>query len=153
MKNADIGRAVQIAANFAVVAGIIFLGVELHQNNELLDAEARQGRIDRSINGQNFFGNPDVAVAIAKIQDGEDLTSVERLQVNAYVMSFFRLWEANFEEVQRGTLDDSTILMRQRRILRKGTINGIPLQDYWAAYKSFSSAEFREWVEENLGNK
>src|SRR5210317_429161 len=105
MKNADIGRAVQIAANFAVVAGIIFLGVELHQNNELLDAEARQGRIDRSINGQNFFGNPDVAVAIAKIQDGEDLTSVERLQVNAYVMSFFRLWEANFEEVQRGTLD------------------------------------------------
>ena len=153
MKNADIGRAVQIAANFAVVAGIIFLGVELHQNNELLDAEARQGRIDRSINGQNFFGNPDVAVAIAKIQDGEDLTSVERLQVNAYVMSFLRLWEANFEEVQRGTLDDSTILMRQRRILRKGTINGIPLQDYWAAYKGFSSAEFREWVEENLGNK
>lgn len=152
MNRADIGQAIQITANVAVVAGIVFLGVEIHQNNELLDAGARHGRIDRAINGQNFFGNPDVAVAIAKIQDGEELTSAERLQVQSYVMSYFRLWEANFEEVRLGTLDDSTVLMRQSVVLSKGSINGIPLKDYWSAYRSFSSAEFVDWVEEHLEN-
>lgn len=153
MKKIDLGQTISILANIGVIAGIIFLGVELHQNNEMLGAEARQSRIDRALNGRNFFGNPEVATAIAKIQNGEDPTPAEQVQVRAYVMSYLQLWEANFDEVRRGTLDDSTVLMRQRRALHGGMINGIPFQHYWTEYKNGSSPEFAEWVEENLGSR
>jgi tRNA-dihydrouridine synthase len=152
MKKIELGQTISILANIGVIAGILFLGVELHQNNEMLDAEARQSRVDRALNGRNFFGNPEVATAIAKTQNGQDLTPAEQVQVRAYVMSYLQLWEANFEEVRRGTLDNSTVLMRQRRALHGGMVNGIPLQPYWTEYRNGSSPEFAEWVEENLGN-
>ena len=153
MKKIDLGQTISILANIGVIAGIIFLGVELHQNNEMLGAEARQSRIDRALNGRNFFGNSEVATAIAKIQNGEDPTPAEQVQVRAYVMSYLQLWEANFDEVRRGTLDDSTVLVRQRRALHGGMINGILFQHYWTEYKNGSSPEFAEWVEENLGSR
>jgi hypothetical protein len=35
MKKIDLGQAIQIA-NVGVIAGIVFLGVEIHQNNEAM---------------------------------------------------------------------------------------------------------------------
>lgn len=41
MKKFDFGQTLNTLANAGVVAGIIFLAVELNQNNELLELEAR----------------------------------------------------------------------------------------------------------------
>ena len=41
MKKVDVGRAVGILANLGVVAGIIFLAIEVGQNNELMRAASR----------------------------------------------------------------------------------------------------------------
>ncbi len=38
MKKIDLGQAVGILANAGVIAGIVFLGMGLHQNNELVVA-------------------------------------------------------------------------------------------------------------------
>ena len=38
MKKSQMNEFLTVLANFAVVAGIIFLGFELRQNNELLEA-------------------------------------------------------------------------------------------------------------------
>jgi hypothetical protein len=35
MKKIDLGQAIQVA-NVGVIAGIVFLGVEIHQNNEVM---------------------------------------------------------------------------------------------------------------------
>jgi hypothetical protein len=43
MKKIDLGQTVQILANLGVIAGIVFLGIELQQNNALLGAQARFG--------------------------------------------------------------------------------------------------------------
>lgn len=46
MKKIDVGQTVSILANFGVIAGIVFLAVELRQNNEFLAAEAGADRRD-----------------------------------------------------------------------------------------------------------
>ncbi len=38
MKKLDLGQSVGILANIGVIAGIVFLAVELRQNNELVVA-------------------------------------------------------------------------------------------------------------------
>ena len=48
MKKIDLGRTIGILANLGVIAGIIFLGVELRQNNELMEAEARRARFEQA---------------------------------------------------------------------------------------------------------
>ena len=44
MKKIDLAQAVTILANVGVIAGIVFLGIELQQNNALLTADARRNR-------------------------------------------------------------------------------------------------------------
>ncbi len=41
MKKIDLGQTITILANVGVVAGIVFLAVELRQNNEFMAADAR----------------------------------------------------------------------------------------------------------------
>ncbi len=41
MKKIDLGQTITILANVGVIAGIVFLAVELRQNNTLMAAQAR----------------------------------------------------------------------------------------------------------------
>ena len=41
MKKIDLGQTIGILANIGVVAGTVFLAVELRQNNELLNSQER----------------------------------------------------------------------------------------------------------------
>jgi hypothetical protein len=41
MKKRNLSESLNLLANLGVIAGIVFLGVELRQNNELMEMEAR----------------------------------------------------------------------------------------------------------------
>lgn len=146
----DLGQRISILTNLGVIGGVVLLGYELHQNNTLLEAEARQARVGRALEAYNFYGNPEVGPAIAKIQDGEELTSAEELHLQVYALSLFRTWEANYQEVQLGTLDEDAVLSTQRALMQAGVGYPLPWRKYWEAYKFRSSPEFAEWAEQNL---
>ena len=44
MKKLDLGQTITILANLGVIAGIVFLGIELQQNNEALGLQVRLER-------------------------------------------------------------------------------------------------------------
>ena len=46
MKKIDLGQTITILANVGVIAGIVFLGIELQQNNELLVVQAEMAMSD-----------------------------------------------------------------------------------------------------------
>ena len=83
MKKIDLGQTVGILANIGVIAGIIFLGVELQQNNRLMSSEAEynllQNRTDSDI-----VGNPEIAAFWFKVNSGAPLTELERYRVDAW---------------------------------------------------------------------
>ena len=52
MKKVDLAQVIAMLANVGVIAGIIFLGYELHQNNEQLAADSRFNYYQTRV---NFF--------------------------------------------------------------------------------------------------
>ena len=74
----SLNRWLSFAANFGVVLGIIFLAIELRQNNELLQAEARYNRLEtRNEGNYELLRNRDLTAAIEKLENGEELSSIE----------------------------------------------------------------------------
>jgi len=45
LKKIELGQTITILANFGVIAGIVFLGIELQQNNDLMEAQARYTKL------------------------------------------------------------------------------------------------------------
>ena len=106
MKKLDLGQTISILANVGVIAGIIFLAVEIRQNSEALAVQAHQNRqnVRRSIMVRTV-DNPELGRALHKARNGEDLTSFEQFTLREEAL--FRLinWEIVFSEVQEGLLD------------------------------------------------
>ena len=73
MKKLNLGQAIQILANVGVIAGIIFLGVELRQNNQLMDTQLQFNRLSIATGSSTLIAeNPELATALAKL-DGSYL--------------------------------------------------------------------------------
>ena len=68
MKKLDLGQSIGILANVGVIAGIVFLGLELRQHNELMEAEASMATHQ---GGQEFAmslaQNPALTSVLAKV--------------------------------------------------------------------------------------
>jgi len=149
LKKIDLGQTVSILANLGVIAGIVFLGMELQQNNELLEAESRSARNDRAIGLLSLPSNRELAAVLAKLNDGDDLDSTDQVQLRSYVIVIFRNFEANFNEIQLGNLDGEAVLNTQRGIVRNvGGTAPIPWYDFWQIYKPRVTPEFAQWMEE-----
>jgi hypothetical protein len=102
MKKIDIGQGVQTLANLGVIAGIVFLAVEISQNTESLDearnlaiAEAQQARAAQLDESYRSLANSEYLPEIfAKYSEEgiEGLTEEERLRFTFQTCSgLFRL--------------------------------------------------------------
>ena len=58
MKKLDIGQTMSVLANVGIIAGIVFLGYELQQNNDQLRSQSRANiySMQTEIQG-TFYGN------------------------------------------------------------------------------------------------
>ena len=88
MKKADLGQVITVIANLGVIVGIVFLALELQQNNELLASEGRINRTNqvREI-WQAILDHPELADFFVKDRNGEPLSEAEELLLNAFWMS------------------------------------------------------------------
>jgi hypothetical protein len=99
IKEIKLGQAITIFANLGVIAGIVFLGVELQQNNELLEAQARYNHKETRANYLGEFeDNPGLAIISAKANNGEALSAEEQIQWDSYHDRLFVNWEWEFYE-------------------------------------------------------
>ena len=151
MKKIDLGQTITIFANLGVIAGIVFLGIELRQNNELLEAESRSARSERALGLLTLPTNRDLATVLAKLNDGDDLESTDQIQLRSYATVIFRNFQANFDEVLLGNLDEEALLQAHRSIVRnEAGVALIPWYEYWQSYRGRGTPEFVRWMEERV---
>ena len=75
MKKLDLGQSIGILANVGVIAGMLFLAVELRQNNELMTDEAERSRAESMRESWALLAdNDELAVIMVKERNGEQLT-------------------------------------------------------------------------------
>ncbi|HKJ17289.1 MAG TPA: hypothetical protein VJ984_08070 [Xanthomonadales bacterium] len=100
MKKIDLGQTIGILANLGVIAGIVFLAVELHQNNELLEMEAQAVMSKDLQDGwDRISSDPDLVNLFIKDRNEEPLTEAEMFRLNAYWMGYLLRQEWQFLHV------------------------------------------------------
>ena len=94
-------------ANLGVIAGIVFLAIELRQNNALLAAQASfaQFSVELERRSRIMENRGDLTDILARALAGEDLTRTESLQLQAFYRGTLDSWQWQFRENQAGRLE------------------------------------------------
>ncbi len=136
-----------------IIAGIIFLGFELRQNNELLEAEARYNHMQArsGVMGQ-LHQNAGLAAIIAKGRENQPLTSAEQTQLEYFYFDMFVAWEWEFREGEEGSLEVPVWAYRESfRNFPDTQIPASPGQaEAWEKYKVFFSVAFVEFIDQEV---
>ena len=104
-----------LIANVAVVGGIVFLAVEISQNNELLRSESRQALVANDLLSlTQGVENADVYV---KLVSNEELSAEEQLRLSFIFALDMRNREFEYFQYVNGLLDEETWLTYRNVIL------------------------------------
>ncbi len=110
MKKIDIGQTITTVANVSVIAGIVFLAVELQQNNELLSLEASRGFMLNRVETAGMIANdPYLAPLLVKVRNGEPLSEEEELRLDSFANGALGRWEWEWAQRERGLLPDRPV--------------------------------------------
>lgn len=114
-----VNRWLTLAANLAVIAGILFLAFELKQNNDLVRAEVRLERAKIRIDAYGQRVSSDAALqANVRSRSGEALNAAETELLESLAMQSYTRWEYVVGEYNEGLLSwESVPIEDWRRVV------------------------------------
>jgi hypothetical protein len=140
-------RWLTLVANVGVIAGIIFFAVELRQNNELLEAEARFNRLQLSWDGwQSLAENGDLADLMVAASNGDTLAGSGQVRVDAVTMRILIAMEWGYRELPPES-PERLYMRDELKVLFSGIGAGLRV---WESRKSGFDPNFVQWVEDNV---
>ena len=95
MKKIDLGQALTILANIGVIAGIIFLGIELRQNRELARAQMRNELTSETLEITRADINGPIAEILALNRNGDALTDTQQVRFGIWRA----MWNAHIDNI------------------------------------------------------
>ena len=149
MNNEKLNKWLSVIANFGVLAGILFLAVEIRQNTETTRAQITQSRADTAIALASAYFNSDYLPDVnAKIRGGEELTYQEASRYRAFLRAALRNHQNNFLQYRQGFLGE--YIPRSTANAVRNIASSSLGREYWEQNKSIFSNEFAEFVDHAL---
>lgn len=146
MDTEKLNSLLTLLANLGVLVGIFFLAIELRQNNELMEAEARFNRVSASKEAFNIQStNGELAEIVVKVNNGQPLTEVELYRFESSHMRFL----INMEWIFREMPEDSTDRKYAERRLTVALSNDLRRKIYLTRIDDFDT-DFVSWIEDNI---
>jgi hypothetical protein len=103
LKKIDLSQTITILANLGVIAGIVFLGIEINQNTASNQSAVRQSMAQSEVDLLFFVSeNPDL------LFDPESLNEDQFGELQLLLIAFARTRESYWLEYQNGFLDRET---------------------------------------------
>lgn len=140
MDSNNLNRWLTLGANIAVVAGIIFLAVEIRQNNDQLATQIaiNQHQIRVEDIGRVVV-DESLAAAQVKLLSGDELTDVERHRLSWMYATRFVNWELAYS---------------LGRLEARGPMQSFgetPLSiEFWREYTPYLEPKFVEYIEKSV---
>ena len=106
MNSSKINGWLALIANVAVVGGIVFLAIEIGQNNELLRSESRQTLVANDVTSLTV--NIENADVFAKLVSKQTLSAEEQLRLSFMYTLDLRNREFEYFQYTNGLLDEET---------------------------------------------
>ncbi|MEH6568970.1 MAG: hypothetical protein V7709_07850 [Halioglobus sp.] len=143
-----ISHCLTLLANFGVIAGVVFLGLEIQQNNELLVQESRYSMLQNQKDWK-FFLNGDAGNAkLIYVPSGAELSEIEQLRRFDILSGLLLTWQWEWEQSRSGLFGDSEIPVEGFRWLWRS----FKLQSNWAELRPILDPEFAEFVDIEVRN-
>jgi hypothetical protein len=147
----EIGQVVAILANLGVISGIVFLALEVRQNNKLSAAQARYSLRQYRSDIVDSLLQPHVLEATHKWARGEALTDEEKGTGLMVSLKIIELWEWQYGEYSAGMLQKSELPVGAWRLMFYGKASfPAPIQEVYALRKDVLNADFVRFFEENI---
>ena len=142
MKKIDLGQMFSILANVGVIAGIVFLGIELQQNNELLFDEAQRARAQAFRENQGMFA--EYAEIRVKDANGETLTAAEAYRMHQIWLMNLWSFQTGFQQLPRNEVEGGGNLFRRQ-------YHTMPsLSTTWEQNRDIFDPDFVRFMEESV---
>lgn len=149
MEPAKLHDWLQIVGLFGVIASLVFVGLQMKQEQEIALSNAYQTRTDISVQhiGQ-MMGSPGFAAGFAKLRrgDGQSLSSEERHLQFLNSMAWFNIFENAHYQYVNGFLSEEH-WQRSRAALKSHFYGSTRAEDFRAT-KSTWRPSFGEVVEQ-----
>ena len=146
MKKIDLGQKITILANVGVIAGIVFLGIELQQNNALIASQTRFNRLSAATGTNTLVAdNADLAEIIAKANKSEELTDGETIRLYFYNLRALSNMQWTFREVPEANIPIN--------VWRRIHDNNLHRRNFWERERQTFSDDFVQFIDNNVVNR
>ena len=108
MNSAKINAWLKLIANLAVVGGVVFLAIEIRQNNELLRSESRQTLVTNDV--YSLAVNLENVDVFAKLVSNGELSAEDQLRLSFMYTLDLRNREFEYFQYINGLVDEETWL-------------------------------------------
>lgn len=135
-----------LATSIAVIMGILFLGLEIRQNTEMMKSQTRDSISEKQMMFSEWVATEaDLADTIAKVNAGLPLEPGESVMHAYFLAGVWREWENSFYQFQQGLFDFNEFEPRLTRW--RATMRNRVVRANWAATRQNYSPAFRAEVD------
>lgn len=135
-----------LATSIAVIMGILFLGLEIRQNTEMMRSQTRDSISEKQMMFSEWVATEsDLAETIAKVNAGIDLEPGESVMHAYFLAGVWREWENSYYQFQQGLFDGNEFEPRLTRW--RATMRNPVVRESWAATRQNYSPAFRAEVD------
>ena len=141
---------VQMVAAFGVVVSVIYLGIQIHQQNEITKAQFGHSLTHRMY--ERYFNtskDKEFSNFLSKDWAAGELDNADKWRVAVYVNALMVDIFDTYEKVEKGFVDESHLKMRMH-MLKLGTMKAPIAQSTWKYWRGIKSKEFVEWFETEI---
>ena len=151
MKLSEWAHAAEIAGAVAIVASLIFVGLEVRENTSMTQLTS-----DRAVDQQNMALNlaivqsPDLAGILIRAElDRTSLTELERKRFDNYCLSRFSAYENVVGNYVNGLMPAHEMYIWIEHFNYRFVKPGY--RQFWVEYRSGYFPDFRAWADERFG--
>ena len=147
----DVGQVVALVANIGVIAGLVFLAMEIRQNNKFLAAQARYSLRQYRSDIADSLMLPHVIDATHKWARGEVITPEEKSTGLMVAIKILELWEWQFGEHAAGMLQKEELPIGAWRLWfhDQGPFP-VPVREIYDKRKAVLNTDFVRFFEEHV---
>ena len=127
---------VQMVAAFGVVVSVIYLGIQIHQQNEITKAQFGHSLTHRMY--ERYFNtskDKEFSNFLSKDWEAGELDNADKWRVAVYVNALLVDIFDTYEKVEKGFVDETHLKMRMH-MLKLGTMKAPIAQSTWKYWKS-----------------
>ena len=141
---------VQMVAAFGVVVSVIYLGIQIHQQNEITKAQFGHSLTHRMY--ERYFNtskDKEFSNFLSKDWAAGELDDADKWRVAVYVNALLVDIFDTYEKVEKGFVDETHLKMRMH-MLKLGTMKAPIAQSTWKYWRGIKSKKFVEWFETEI---